>query len=114
MVQRVAERVGLDVGAVHPHLGLLHAAECVADLGLAGADRLDLGPLELDPGLETLPHLKITENLGVPDLRLARWAFFARAHGRRRCRSPRTAALTSAPKGALRSVLASLEADLFL
>ena len=57
--------VGLDIGVVEERLTFLDAGKCVADVRLAGANRLDFAALELDAGLVTLENVKIAERFTI-------------------------------------------------
>ena len=57
--------VGRDVGVSQPHLAVLDHRVGVADLRLAGAQRLDLGADQLDPGLEPLDELVLVRGTAV-------------------------------------------------
>ena len=54
VVLQVAVGVFVDVGVVEADLAIFDAGEGVADLAFAGAQRLDLGAVQDDPGLEGL------------------------------------------------------------
>src|ERR1700674_955924 len=60
-------RVGLDVGVVKKGLAFLNADEGIADVRLAGADRFDLAPFQLDAGFVALEDVKIAERLAIED-----------------------------------------------
>src|SRR5262245_54232386 len=59
MVLEVPMRVFVDVRAVEPDLVVFHAGKGVADLSLAGAERLDLRAVQGDASLERFENVII-------------------------------------------------------
>src|SRR5207253_9739179 len=73
VVGPVALLVGADMDLEQPGLASLDANVAVAQLGATGAQRLDLGAEEFDPGLEGLEHLVFVERVPVAsERRIAR------------------------------------------
>ena len=64
-VKDVAVLVGADVHAAGEKLTVFDGAEGVLEVYLPGADRLDLGPEKLDPGLKALEHEIFMKRLAV-------------------------------------------------
>lgn len=65
VTKNVGLRVFTDVRVVEPDFVLLHARERVADLGFAGAKRLDLRAPEHEAGFERFRNEKIAAGLGI-------------------------------------------------
>ncbi len=68
--------VGVDVDVVDPHLSRFDAGEAVAQVDVAFANRLHLGPEQRDPGLEGFEDVVVVERLPVlGDVLLRLFAF---------------------------------------
>jgi hypothetical protein len=60
-------QVGLNVAVVEKDLSAFDAREGALQVYEAGADRLDLGALKLDPGLKGFQNMIIPERLAIGD-----------------------------------------------
>ena len=58
-------RVGLDIGVVKKGFALVDAGEGIADVRLAGANRLYLAAFELNPSFVAIEDVKIAQGLAI-------------------------------------------------
>jgi len=65
VVLPVAHLVLADVDLDEPGLAVLHPDVALTEMGETGAERLDLGPGELDAGLEELQEVVLMASLAV-------------------------------------------------